>query len=155
MAKSVWLRSIGREADDRRVRLQVSSINPASNFFMSCLSRFRPAARFLAALPIMAGSLAAADSPAAVRAERVGSGPIIREDMLAGTSINGPSLIRVPSWVKNPLGKYYSTSRTMRENTFASRTPTTSKARGKFSRAGSSDSMRRKRSAATLRHRTP
>jgi hypothetical protein len=28
-------------------------------------------------------------------------GPDLRE------SINGPSLIRVPSWVKNPLGKYY------------------------------------------------
>lgn len=24
-----------------------------------------------------------------------------------GENINGPSLIRVPAWVKNPLGRYY------------------------------------------------
>ena len=24
-----------------------------------------------------------------------------------GSNINGPSLIKVPEWVKNPLGKYY------------------------------------------------
>jgi len=35
--------------------------------------------------------------------------PIIRPDMDAGLgeNINGPSLIRVPAWVKNPLGRYY------------------------------------------------
>ena len=26
--------------------------------------------------------------------------------VIAGT-INGPSLIKVPSWIQNPLGKYY------------------------------------------------
>ena len=38
------------------------------------------------------------------------AGPIIRPEMLPGAdgeNINGPSLIRVPSWVKNPLGRYY------------------------------------------------
>jgi len=51
-----------------------------------------------------------AAEPFAVRASRAGDGPIIREDMLSsedGASLNGPSLIRVPAWVKNPLGKYY------------------------------------------------
>ena len=35
---------------------------------------------------------------------------IIKPDMLKideGDNINGPSLIKVPSWVKDPLGKYY------------------------------------------------
>lgn len=35
--------------------------------------------------------------------------PIIRPEMDArmGSNIQGPSLIRVPDWVENPLGKYY------------------------------------------------
>ncbi len=36
--------------------------------------------------------------------------PIITRDMLSGdlgNNINGPSLIKVPDWIKNPLGKYY------------------------------------------------
>ena len=36
--------------------------------------------------------------------------PIIRPDMLPGRdgeNINGPSLIRVPEWLPNPLGRYY------------------------------------------------
>jgi len=35
--------------------------------------------------------------------------PIIRPDMdpRMGSNINGPSLIRIPDWVPNPLGKYY------------------------------------------------
>ena len=35
---------------------------------------------------------------------------IIQPNMLPnkdGDNINGPSLIKVPDWVKNPLGKYY------------------------------------------------
>lgn len=45
-----------------------------------------------------------------IHATRPTPDPIIPEQFLpgeAGVSINGPSLIRVPSWVKNPLGKYY------------------------------------------------
>lgn len=52
----------------------------------------------------------AAEAPLVVRATRTVDAPIITEAMLPGddgASINGPSLIRVPSWVKNPLGKYY------------------------------------------------
>src|ERR1051325_6188080 len=40
---------------------------------------------------------------------RLPNNPIITPatDPSIGTNINGPSLIRVPKWVKNPLGKYY------------------------------------------------
>jgi len=35
--------------------------------------------------------------------------PIITQNMMngGGDNINGPSLIKVPEWIKNPLGKYY------------------------------------------------
>lgn len=41
--------------------------------------------------------------------ERLGGGPIIRPHMDArmGDNINGPSLVRAPSWVERPLGRYY------------------------------------------------
>lgn len=41
---------------------------------------------------------------------RFAGNPIIRPEMLPGNdgdNINGPSLIRVPAWVNNRLGKYY------------------------------------------------
>lgn len=41
-------------------------------------------------------------------------GPIITQDMFSainrsieGDNMNGPSLIRIPNWVNNPIGKYY------------------------------------------------
>lgn len=43
-------------------------------------------------------------------ARRLVEDPIIRPDMLPGKdgqNINGPSLIRLPDWVPNPLGRYY------------------------------------------------
>ena len=41
--------------------------------------------------------------------EWVRGNPLIVPEMSAsiGTNINGPSLIRVPDWVENPLGRYY------------------------------------------------
>ena len=44
-----------------------------------------------------------------VTATRLGDGPIIHSGLHAsiGENIQGPSLIRVPDWVDNPLGKYY------------------------------------------------
>jgi len=48
-----------------------------------------------------------------MRAQRIGDGPIITPDMNArmcehgNPNINGPSLIRVPDWVEQPLGRYY------------------------------------------------
>lgn len=43
---------------------------------------------------------------------RLNNNPIIYPDMLGlegklGENINGPSVIRVPKWIENPLGKYY------------------------------------------------
>ena len=44
-----------------------------------------------------------------MRVERLPSNPIIRPHMDArmGANINGPSLIRTPDWLDNPLGRYY------------------------------------------------
>jgi hypothetical protein len=45
-----------------------------------------------------------------VRVRRFAENPIIRPAMLPGRdgdNINGPSLIRVPDWVRKPLGRYY------------------------------------------------
>ncbi|MBT3361337.1 MAG: hypothetical protein HN403_17070 [Rhodospirillales bacterium] len=41
--------------------------------------------------------------------KRLGNGPIIAPfmDRRIGRNINGPSLIRVPDWLPNPLGRYY------------------------------------------------
>ena len=41
--------------------------------------------------------------------KRFAENPIIRPHMdgRMGSNINGPSLIRVPEWVENPLGRYY------------------------------------------------
>lgn len=45
----------------------------------------------------------------AFRVERIGNGPILspETDPSIGHNIQGPSLIRVPDWVENPLGRYY------------------------------------------------
>lgn len=44
-----------------------------------------------------------------VQVERLIDSPIITPDLhpSIGTNIQGPSLIRVPSWIDSPLGKYY------------------------------------------------
>ena len=44
-----------------------------------------------------------------MRGVRVVEGPIVSpgSSPAIGTNINGPSLIRVPDWVENPLGRYY------------------------------------------------
>ena len=42
--------------------------------------------------------------------KRLDHNPIIKPAMLKnnkGDNINGPSLIKIPSWIKSPLGKYY------------------------------------------------
>jgi hypothetical protein len=45
----------------------------------------------------------------ALTVRRFAENPIIRPDMDArmGANINGPSLIRVPDWLPDPLGRYY------------------------------------------------
>lgn len=44
-----------------------------------------------------------------IKAVRFPQNPLITTatDPSIGTNINGPSLVRVPSWIKNPLGRYY------------------------------------------------
>lgn len=60
-----------------------------------------------AVLALVAGAASAA--PADVSVIRLGDGPIITPalDASIGANIQGPSLVRVPGWVKNPLGRYY------------------------------------------------
>ena len=46
----------------------------------------------------------------ALKIERLPHNPIIRADVnnaAIGDNVNGPSLIRVPDWIPNPLGRYY------------------------------------------------
>jgi hypothetical protein len=44
-----------------------------------------------------------------LRAERLTGNPIVHPGLAdeIGTNINGPSLVRAPSWLANPLGRYY------------------------------------------------
>jgi hypothetical protein len=44
-----------------------------------------------------------------ISVKRLDNNPIIYPDLDSslGNNINGPSLIKVPDWIKNPLGKYY------------------------------------------------
>jgi hypothetical protein len=63
---------------------------------------------------LLGAALACAAAPRwleaqAVRVERLGDGPIVIPHMDArmGANIAGPSLIRVPEWVEQPLGRYY------------------------------------------------
>ena len=62
----------------------------------------------LAAQPTAPGLAAQAD-PTTVRVERLLTAPIITPDLhpSIGENIQGPSVIRVPDWVQNPLGAYY------------------------------------------------
>ena len=62
----------------------------------------------LTALLLLASAAAFAETPH-VRIQRLLDAPIITPDLHAsiGQNIQGPSLIRVPDWVENPLGRYY------------------------------------------------
>ena len=53
--------------------------------------------------------LAAQTTAPRVRVERLLDAPIIRPGLhpSIGENIQGPSLIRVPDWVEDPLGAYY------------------------------------------------
>jgi len=54
-------------------------------------------------------SVSVAETPTAPRLTRLVDGPIITPEMdgRMGSNIQGPSLIRVPEWIDNPLGNYY------------------------------------------------
>ena len=48
-------------------------------------------------------------SSASVKITRLVDGPIVHAGLhpSIGANIQGPSLIKVPTWVEDPLGKYY------------------------------------------------
>jgi len=81
--------------------------------YLSARSRRAGDARGAAMVAFLASVLAApcgAQTDAAgVRVERLGAGPIIAPALhpSLGENIQGPSLIRVPDWVPDPLGRYY------------------------------------------------
>ncbi len=58
---------------------------------------------------LLIGALTAGAAGQSVSVERLVDRPIITPDMdgAMGGNIAGPSLIRVPEWVENPLGRYY------------------------------------------------
>ena len=67
---------------------------------------------FTGLLPILLLSVTgsvAADDHVDVKVTRLFDGPIITQNMddRMGGNIQGPSLIKVPDWVENPLGNYY------------------------------------------------
>ncbi|MEE2635684.1 MAG: hypothetical protein VYE68_00425, partial [Acidobacteriota bacterium] len=53
--------------------------------------------------------MASVASALLVRVERLADAPIIRPDLhpSIGHNIQGPSVIKVPDWVNEPLGAYY------------------------------------------------
>jgi hypothetical protein len=69
------------------------------------------ALRIVLGLVYIVGLLGALEMTAQqITLQRFENNPIIHSEMLSaleGDNINGPTLIKVPSWVKNPLGKYY------------------------------------------------
>ena len=69
----------------------------------SCVRRVVMFAGFAACLA------AASTSAAEVAATRFVENPLVsvRSDPSVGDNVNGPSVIKVPAWVKKPLGKYY------------------------------------------------
>ena len=66
--------------------------------------------KHLLILAVVALLLDAGGDAQAAMAQRLRGNPIIRPEMLPGIgggNINGPSLIRAPSWLTNRLGNYY------------------------------------------------
>ena len=63
----------------------------------------------LVALTLIIPVSARADAAESFSVQRLNDGPIITPhlDDRMGSNIQGPTLIRVPDWVENPLGKYY------------------------------------------------
>lgn len=63
----------------------------------------------VAVLLLLHISFLQAAEPARVTATRLGTKPVITPELDArmGGNIQGPSLIKVPDWIEQPLGKYY------------------------------------------------
>ena len=78
--------------------------------FLTGLYSKRCGAAFIAMVMLANSAVSvSADAPEMPDITRLGGGPIIVPDMdnTMGSNIQGPSLIRVPDWVDDPLGKYY------------------------------------------------
>jgi hypothetical protein len=76
----------------------------------SAQRRFSRLAVFLLAAGVLvAAGVSQPTAAQTIRIERLLDGPIIIPDMdgRMGSNVAGPSLIRVPDWVENPLGRYY------------------------------------------------
>lgn len=60
-------------------------------------------------LALVSSSFAQQADPLNITVTRLGSGPIIGPGIhpSIGENIQGPSLIKVPEWINDPLGKYY------------------------------------------------
>ena len=66
-------------------------------------------AHFRLIAAILVGFFAQVQATDLVTVTRLGDGPIIHPELdpSIGLNIQGPSVIRVPAWVEDPLGKYY------------------------------------------------
>jgi hypothetical protein len=63
---------------------------------------------FIASLALRAVGQSATPAPA-IRATRLPQNPLItvKSSPTLGDNVNGPAIIRVPSWIDHPLGRYY------------------------------------------------
>lgn len=77
---------------------------PKSTIVSNTLSKLFVLATLVISMPLLAQLPLATPT-----ITRLGNGPIIGPDIhpSIGVNIQGPSLIKVPDWVENPLGKYY------------------------------------------------
>jgi hypothetical protein len=75
---------------------------------MTMMKTTRALTLLICLLPFSLPFVEAAE-PAGVTVKRLGNGPIITPamDTRMGGNIQGPSLIKVPDWVEDPLGAYY------------------------------------------------
>lgn len=72
---------------------------------IDCIGEGSEIVRFVIGLLVVLASASAAE----LRAVRIGNAPILtpESDPSIGSNLNGPSMIRVPRWVRKPLGRYY------------------------------------------------
>ena len=77
-------------------------------FFLMPMKTIRIFSILLLALSL-SSALSQAVEPATVSVNRIGDRPIITSelDQRMGGNIQGPSLIKVPEWIENPMGQYY------------------------------------------------
>ncbi len=107
-------------ASDTRLGRDVKTLNILKRSFRSSRKRklyritqlglityLSLACLFVAGMPLNSVYPIVAASPSDLQAVRFKQNPIITPQMGVGNNINGPSLVRIPDWVKEPLGRYY------------------------------------------------